>query len=59
MVNVLILADEDHIRESLKELVSTNPLVSKIFDVSSTSEAVSIAEKRSLEYKDIFSNFQE
>lgn len=27
MVNVLILADEDHIRESLKELVSTNPLL--------------------------------
>ncbi|MCF6097741.1 LytTR family DNA-binding domain-containing protein [Thermovorax subterraneus] len=49
MVNVLILADEDHIRESLKELVSTNPLVSKIFDVSSTSEAVSIAEKRSFD----------
>nr|PZN03681.1 MAG: hypothetical protein DIU66_06805 [Bacillota bacterium] len=49
MVNVLILADEDHIRESLKELVSTNPLVSKIFDVSSTSEAVNIAEKRSFD----------
>jgi len=49
MVNVLILVDEDHIRESLKELVSTNPLVSKIFDDSSTSEAVNIAEKRSFD----------
>ncbi|MBA1335364.1 MAG: Response regulator receiver protein [Firmicutes bacterium] len=45
MVSILILEDEYYTREYLKGLVAKNPLVSRVIDVSSGSEAVRAAKE--------------
>lgn len=48
MINILILEDEYYTRRFIKSLVSENPIVKNIYDVSSSKEAINLVNQHDI-----------